>query len=111
MNTLRIYHTYNLDPLNNKVFHETKLTDEFNLDYYLGVGYDLIIEGLAENTSIPEQIKLYEFFVDRIQRTKLYKIKEEDKELYCASILALWKLKVLSPDDEDSPLWISPTCR
>ena len=69
---------------------------------------DLIRSGFAKGKSLKDQIRQYTLFVEMVQNIKLYKIREEDKTMYIASILALYKLKQLDPDDPDTPFWISP---
>jgi hypothetical protein len=69
---------------------------------------DLIRNGFAKGKSLKEQIRQYILFVEMVQNIKLYKIREKDQTMYVASILALYKLKQLDPDDPDSPFWISP---
>lgn len=97
---IRIYHK------DLKPFCDTDLTEKRDLEFYRGVGHDLIVSGLKCGNSIPDQINYYKLYIKQIQDTKLYNIEEVDKELYCASILALWKLNIYSHDDPHDPIWI-----
>ena len=101
--SLIIYHK-NLKVLWSKRFSEYNGTEE----YYKDQGNQMILGGLRENRKLKYQIVIYHAFISKIQNQKIYKISDEDKDYYIASILALWKLGVLDPDDKDSPIYIAP---
>lgn len=98
-----IYHK-NLKVLWSKKFSEYNGTEE----YYKDQGNQMILGGLRENKKLKYQIIIYHAFISKIQNQKIYKICESDKDYYIASILALWKLGVLDPNDKDSPIYIAP---
>lgn len=101
--SLIIYHK-NLKVLFCKRFSEYNGTEE----YYKDQGNQMILGGLRENKKLKYQIIIYQAFICKIQNQKIYKISDEDKDYYIASILALWKLGVLDPNDKDTPLYIAP---
>lgn len=98
---LRYYH-------NGSGFIKSICRDEKDLNDNLNVGDKLIRSGLEKGHSLEEQIEDYELLIANIQTMKKYKVSVEDQKLYCASILALYKLNKIDPDDPDSPFWISP---
>ena len=69
----------------------------------------LIRSGFKKGNDIKTQIETYHKFIEEIQKIKKYKVSDGDQSMYVASVLALYKLNQLDPDDPESPLWISPT--
>tara|TARA_R100001440_G_scaffold74807_1_gene100685 strand:- start:438 stop:770 length:333 start_codon:yes stop_codon:yes gene_type:complete len=100
--SITIYHK------NLKPFIRNKLTEDEDESYYLNLSNHLIRTGLEEGASIPNQIKVYQEFIHKIQNLKRYKITDGDQDRYALCVLALWKLGVYDPDDETSPIYISP---
>lgn len=94
---------------NLKVMFKNNLTDkESDIEYFKDIGSKLIFEGFNNNKNLKQQIKIYTDYVKFIQKKKLYKINEDERDYYIACILALWKLDVYDPFDATSPLYISP---
>ena len=96
-----------------KIYIYHNLTPFIVIDYkgHEKISDSLIRSGFSKGRTIPEQIYTYQTFVDEIQKIKKYKVRDEDQTMYIASILALYKLKRIDPDDSDSPFWISPSKR
>ena len=108
--SLVIYHTTGKSL---KVITQKKFTPEDGGDeeFYKNIGARLVKQGFEQNRSIPEQIKIYQSFIDTIQNKKRYKMKNSDQDYYVCCVLALWKLNVYSPCSPTDPLWIAPEKR
>lgn len=100
--SITIYHK-NLKPL-----VRNKLTEQEDENYYLKLSDNLIRTGLEQGATLKEQIQVFQEFVEQIQNIKRYKLGDEDQDRYALCVLALWKLGVYDPDDETSPIYISP---
>lgn len=99
--SIRFYHR-------DKCFAQYPLTKEKGEDHYLEVGNNLILDGLKKGNNLGEQIIIYLAVVDRLNKKKIYKISQEDQQVFVACLLALWKLGVYDADCGEDPIWISP---
>lgn len=75
------------------------------------IGSKLILDGFKQGYDVKKQIAVYIEFINKIQKTKLYKLTEADKRYYISCVLALYKLEILDPDEPYDPIWVAPDFR
>ena len=91
-----------------KIIDRSPINKKYPLKFYEEEANKLIIQGMKEGHSLKNQIKIYLEFVRKIQNMNYYKLKIDDKDMYVATVLALWKMKIYSGNDGDEPIWIAP---
>ena len=103
MSEILIYHNSQ-----KKIIDRSPINKKYPLKFYEDEANKLIIQGMKEGHSLKNQIKMFLEFVYKIQNMNFYKLKRDDKDMYVATVLALWKMKIYSGDDPFEPIWIAP---